>query len=84
MHPFVDAYVMLYAFNGHAFPLDDHTLELLRDHEIVEEETSLEDAQKFVEHHLKDEECYELFAALRKAPWDESGGGRGGKRKKKA
>jgi endonuclease III len=80
MHPFVEAYTMLFAFDGHAFPMDDRLLAFLREEEIVDEQTTLEDAQKFVEHHLKDEECYEFYAALRKAPLDDSG--RGGKKKK--
>jgi endonuclease III len=82
MHPFVDAYTMLFAFDGHAFPMDERTLAFLREEEIVDEDTTLEDAQKFVEHHLKDQECYEFFAALRKAPLDE--GGRAKKKKAKA
>src|SRR3954471_15843829 len=53
MKPFVEAYVMLMAFEGHAFPVDQQMLALLNDEEILEENTSLEDAQKFVEHHLK-------------------------------
>ena len=30
IHPFVEAYVMLYAFDGHAFPMDEETLDYLR------------------------------------------------------
>jgi endonuclease III len=67
IHPYVEAYVMLFAFDGHCFPIDDRMLEYLRDEEIVDEKTSLDDAQKFVEHHLTAEQCYELFMALRKA-----------------
>lgn len=65
MHPFVEAYVMLYAFDGHTIPLDDQMLEYLRGEEIVEPGTSLEDAQKFVEHHIKAEECHDFFRAFR-------------------
>lgn len=65
IHPFVEAYVMLFGFDGHAFPIDDETLEFLRDHGIVEAQVTLDEAQRFVEHHLKAEECYELFACLR-------------------
>ena len=67
IHPFVEAYVMLYAFDGHACPVDEQILELLRDAGVVEDETTAADAQKFVEHHLKAEECYDFFAAARKA-----------------
>ena len=67
MHPFVEAYVMLMAFDGHACPIDGGMLEYLSDEEILEENTSNEDAQKFVEHHLKAEEMYPFFASLRAA-----------------
>jgi endonuclease III len=67
IHPYVEAYVMLYAFDGHCFPVDGRMLEYLVDEEIIDEDTSLEDAQKFVEHHLNAEQCYELFIALRRA-----------------
>jgi len=64
--PFVEAYMMLYCYQGHAFPMDEETHEYLRDEEIIEEGSSIEEAQKFVEHHLKAEECHEFHAALRK------------------
>ena len=67
MHPFVEAYVMLYSFDGHAVPIDDGMLGYLAEEEIVEEGTTLEDAQKFVEHHIKAEECHSFFTALRAA-----------------
>jgi endonuclease III len=76
IHPFVEAYVMLFGFEGHAFPIDDDMLEFFSDQEVLEDGTSLEDAQKFVEHHLKAEECHDLFASLR-------AGGVDGKKKKK-
>jgi len=65
LHPFVDAYVMLMAFEGHAFPIDDDILAYLIDQEILDEGTTLAEAQKFVEHHLKADECYEFFYAAR-------------------
>jgi endonuclease III len=71
IHPFVEAYVMLFAFDGHTFPVDDAMLDVLRDEDVVEEATSLEDAQKFVEHHLKDSECYEFYWAMRQVAYDE-------------
>jgi endonuclease III len=67
MHPFVEAYVMLYSFDGHAVPIDDGMLAYLAEEEIVEEGTNLEEAQKFVEHHIKAEECHSFFTALRAA-----------------
>lgn len=71
IHPFAEAYVLMFAFGGHAFPLDDETLVYLREQGILDDETSIEEGQKFVEHHLKAEECYDLYSCLRKALWDE-------------
>jgi endonuclease III len=79
IHPFVEAYVMLFGFDGHAFPIDDEFLEYLHDQEIVEEGATLDDAQRFLEHQLKAEECHDLFLALRKVVSDE-----GSRPKKKA
>ncbi len=72
IHPFVEAYVMLFAFDGHAFPIDDEILAYLREHEIVSEETPLDEAQRFVEHHLKADECHDFFVTVRKAVSEES------------
>jgi endonuclease III len=80
IHPFVEAYVMLMALDGNAFPMDDSMLEFLREEEIVEEQATLEDAQKFVEHHIKAEELYPLYVSLRQEAMD----GSKGKRKQKA
>ena len=73
IHPFVEAYVLLFAFDGHAFPIDDEILAYLKEQEVVEDGVNLEEAQRFVEHHLKAEECHDLFAAARKVVSDESG-----------
>ncbi len=80
IHPFVEAYVMMMSLDGNAFPLDDSMLEYLREEEIVDAETSLEDGQKFVEHHLKAEELYPFYASLRVAALDDAKG----KKKQKA
>src|SRR3954451_7179350 len=58
VHPFVEAYVMLYAFDGHTIPVDDQTLEYLKAEEVLEPETALDEAQRFLEHHIKAEECH--------------------------
>src|SRR3954447_20735855 len=39
IHPFVEAYVMLFGFDGHAFPTDEETLEFLKAHNVLEEST---------------------------------------------
>jgi endonuclease III len=77
--PFVEAYVMLFAFDGHAFPVDEQTIEVLRGAGVIEDETTADEVQRFVEHHLKAEECFDLYAASRKA----IGEGDGKVRKKK-
>src|SRR6185437_1770593 len=61
IHPFVEGYVMLYAFEGHAVPLDDEMLLIFQEHHVVDSTTSLEDAQKFIEHNIKAEECHDFF-----------------------
>ena len=73
MHPYVEAYVMLMSFNGHAFPIDEMMLSYLLEEEILEEGTSLEDAIRFVEHHIKAEDCYPAFAAMRAAVLESKG-----------
>ena len=69
-HPFVEAYVMLYAFEGHAIPVDNEILALLAEEDVVDDKATLLDAQKFLEHHVKAEECHDFFSALRKAAHD--------------
>ncbi|MBC8107720.1 MAG: hypothetical protein H7Z14_14100 [Anaerolineae bacterium] len=77
IHPFVEASVMMYAFDAPAFPIDDEILSYLVEEETMEEGTPLADAQRFVEHQLKADELYDLFAALRVACYED------GKRKKR-
>lgn len=67
VHPFVEAYVMLFALDGPAYPIDDDALAMLVDAGAVEPETNLADAQKFVEAQLKAEDLYDFFAATRAA-----------------
>jgi endonuclease III len=67
MQPFVEAFVMLMAFDGAAFPIDQEMLAYLIEEEILDEGTTLPEAQKFVEHHVKSEELFDFYAVLRKA-----------------
>ena len=67
INAFVEAYVMQFAFDGHAVPIDDEILAYLKGQEIVDDSTSIEDAQKFVEHHLKADEVDEFSAVIRRA-----------------
>jgi endonuclease III len=79
IHPFVEAYVMLMAFDGHSVPVDDLILQYLRDEEAIDPETPLAEAHRFLEHHLKAEECYEFYVLIRRA----TGSSDGESRKKK-
>jgi len=81
VHPFVEAYVMLFAFEGHTVPIDTQMLDYLKEEGVLESETSLEEAQKFVEHHIKAEECHDFYAAVRTAA---QGSGDDTRKKKKA
>jgi endonuclease III len=81
VHPFVEAYVMLFAFEGHTVPIDTQILDYLKEEGVLEAETTLEEAQKFVEHHIKAEECHDFYAVVRTAA---QGGGEDSKKKKKA
>lgn len=65
INPFAEAYVMLYGFEAPCFPMDDTIRERLVDEEVLEEEVSLEDAQKFVEQHVKADDVYDLYSVLR-------------------
>jgi endonuclease III len=67
INPFVEAYVMLFGLEGHAIPVDEEMAEYLRDHEIVDATMSVEEIQRFVEHHIKAEECYDFYCVVRRA-----------------
>jgi endonuclease III len=67
IHPFVEAYVMLFGFETPAVPLDDEMLRYLREEGMFEEKTTLEEAQRFLENNLKGDECYEFYACVRRA-----------------
>jgi hypothetical protein len=81
MHPFVEAYVMLNSFEGHCVPVDAQMVEYLKGEDVLEPETTLEEGQKFLEHHLKAEGCADFYAAAREAA-QAAAGDEGGKRKK--
>lgn len=66
MHPFVEAYTMLFGFDAHAVPVDDSILAYLKDQEVLESTATLEEAQKFLEHAVKSEEHYDLYSAARR------------------
>ncbi|MDB5294471.1 MAG: hypothetical protein JWO31_454, partial [Phycisphaerales bacterium] len=65
--PFVEAYTMLFGLDGHAVPVDETSLAYLKDHGVVEAASTADEAQRFLEHTVKSEEHYDLYAALRHA-----------------
>src|SRR5688500_3427311 len=80
MHPFVEAYVMLVGFEAPAVPVDDEILNYLKEEGVLEDNASLEEAQRFLEHNIKAEDCWEFFAVARRAAHE---GGRPSKKKAK-
>lgn len=67
IHPFAEAYTMLFGFGGNAIPIDDTMAGYLKDAGIFEPEASLEEVQKFVEHHIKSDDSYDFYVSLRAA-----------------
>ncbi len=65
--PFVEAYTTLYGLDEGAVPVDQSIFDLLIENDCLEPGTSLEDAQKFVESHVKADESYDFFAVARRA-----------------
>ena len=74
INPFVEAYIMLYGFEGPAIPVDNETVKYLSEEGVLEEKATPDDAQKFLEHNLKAEECYDFFVCLRRAVFGETKG----------
>ena len=52
-------------------PANDDLAALIKE-EILDEGTSLEDAQKFLEHNVKADECADLYACLRRLTYGKS------------
>ncbi len=66
--PFVEAYTFLYGFGGTgAVPIDQTMTDFLIGHGIFEAGATPAEVQKFVEHHTKADESYEVYASLRAA-----------------
>lgn len=65
MPPFVEAYIALHAFDIAAFPIDESTLDYLVDADVIEEETALDDAQAFLENHIKADDMFGAYLAIR-------------------
>lgn len=73
IHPFAEAYTMLFGFGGNAVPIDDTMANYLKDAGIFEPEATLEEVQKFCEHHIKSDESYDFYAAIRLAALSKKG-----------
>jgi len=68
MNAYVEAYVLMYGFDGAAFPLDQTTLDYLKLQGIVEEDmNSIDEAQRFVENYVKSEDLHDFFRVIRRA-----------------
>jgi hypothetical protein len=81
IHPFVEAFIMLSSFDGTAMPIDDMMLSFLKTQKAVADTATLDEAQRFLEHHLKAEEIYEAFRLIRRAASDASDGPEKGRRR---
>jgi len=68
MNAYVEAYVLMYGFDGTAFPLDQTTLDYLKLQGIIEEDmNSIDETQRFVENHVKSEDMHDFFRVIRRA-----------------
>lgn len=65
IHPFVEAFVLLYALEGQAIPVDEEMLVLFRDANVVDANATIEETQKFLESQIKAEDCHDFYAAVR-------------------
>jgi endonuclease III len=81
--PYVEAYVMLMSFDGHAVPVDELMLDMLRNHGVLDEAAPVDEAIRFLEHHLKAEECYDFYYLLRHASREDDEESEGKKKKAK-
>jgi endonuclease III len=73
INAFVEAYVMLFGFEGASIPLDNEISAYMRDEEVFDDKINLEDGQRFLEHNLKAEECYDFYYCVRRSLRSEKG-----------
>lgn len=66
MVPFVEGCVCLLSLDVTAMPLDDMGMAYLKQAGALDAGMGLDDAQKFIETHIKPEDVYELYAGLRR------------------
>lgn len=67
MTPFVEAHVSVLGFGQAAVPVDEMMCRYLVHGGALEPEATLDEAQRFLEAHLKADECWPFFAACRAA-----------------
>jgi len=65
--PYVEGYVMQTAYEVPAVPIDQTMVDLLVEEQVIEHGTNTEDAQKFVEAHLKADDTWPFFYVVRAA-----------------
>lgn len=66
MTPYVEGSVCLLSLDIAAMPIDDQGLATLKQIGAIDPAATLEEAQKFVEGHVKPEELYELYTGFRR------------------
>lgn len=67
MTPFVEAHLTLLGFGQSALPVDRSIRNFLSSEEAIDTDADLDETQKFLEGHLKADECWPAFVALRQA-----------------
>lgn len=72
MVPFVAGRVVLLSMGGHAFPLEDRSLEMLIEQGVLEPDTDLAKAVGILERYIKAEEALGQYLAFQ--AWVETGG----------
>lgn len=65
LNPYAAAYVTLFAFGGHAIPVDEDLAESLRMDELVHEESDVEDIQGFLERVISQKDAEKAQAVFR-------------------
>lgn len=65
MTPYVAAQVTLLNFGGHAIPIDDHMLILLKEQDAVDPEATMEEASAFIERQVKAGDGHQVHVALK-------------------
>ncbi len=62
---FTEAFIALHSFDVSAFPVDQTILDYLIDQEVVEEDSTIEQTQTFLESYIKADDIYGAYLAVR-------------------